>query len=223
MTPTLGRILFASLFAILGGLLFWAFTVALLEGPPERLAVIAADAIPLSGVSNPVTSVLLNFRAYDTLLEMAVLLAALLGIWAAGPASPGFERAGIVFASLTDWLVPLLILAAGYLLWVGGHAPGGAFQAGALLAAAGVVLRLSGQADAGLPRGVWLRALAVAGLAAFVLVGLGLLVIGQGFLTYPLAHAKWLILSIETAATLAIGATLAAAYVGGRVGDEGSA
>ncbi|HBH35695.1 MAG TPA: hypothetical protein DDW45_04780, partial [Gammaproteobacteria bacterium] len=35
----------------------------------------------MSGVQNPVTAVLLNFRGYDTLLEMAVLLAALLGVW----------------------------------------------------------------------------------------------------------------------------------------------
>ena len=32
-----------------------------------------------SGVTNPVTAVLLNFRGYDTLLEIAVLLLALLG------------------------------------------------------------------------------------------------------------------------------------------------
>jgi hypothetical protein len=41
------------------------------------------------------------------------------------------------------------------------------------------------------------------------------MVVGDGFLTYPAGHAKWLILMIETAATLAIGATLAAAYLAG--------
>jgi len=39
---------------------------------------------------------------------------------------------------------------------------------------------------------------------------------GAGFLTYPPKLAKWLILLIESAATLAIGVALAAAYVGGR-------
>ena len=33
-------------------------------------------------MSNPVTAVLLSFRGYDTLLELAALLAALLGILA---------------------------------------------------------------------------------------------------------------------------------------------
>lgn len=205
--------------ALAAGVLWWVFALALLEGPGERLAPLAAEALPHSGVGNPVTAVLLNFRAYDTLLELAVLLAALLGIWASGPPDRGFARAEIVLAGLVDWLVPLLILAAGYLLWVGGQAPGGAFQAGAMLAAAGVVLRLAGAPRAGLPRGGWQRVLVVAGVAAFLAVGLALMAIGHGFLTYPPGHAKWLILTIETAATLAIGATLAAAYVGGSPPD----
>ena len=40
-----------------------------------------------SGVRNPVTAVLLNFRGYDTLLEMGVLLVALLGVWSLGTAA----------------------------------------------------------------------------------------------------------------------------------------
>ena len=46
--------------------------------------------------------------------------------------------------TLTRLLVPVLILVAAYLLWVGAHAPGGAFQAGSVLGAAGVLLLLSG-------------------------------------------------------------------------------
>ena len=108
--------------------------------------------LPNSGVTNPVTAVLLNFRAYDTLLELAVLLAAALGILAMGPARPPYRTAGPLLKGLIRWLVPLLILTAGYLLWAGAHAPGGAFQAGALLAAAAVMLRLGGHPGAGLPR-----------------------------------------------------------------------
>lgn len=200
-----------------GAVLGWAFLDAVTgDQAGERLAVIALEKVPESGVSNPVTSVLLNFRAYDTLMELAVLLAALLGIWSLGPAAPGFQRAGEVLRGMVAWFVPLLILSAGYLLWAGGHAPGGAFQGGALLGAAGVMLALAGHATAGLPRGRPLRVLAVLGVLVFTLVGLGLLLVGEGFLTYPRGHAKWLILTIESAATLAIGATLAASYLGGR-------
>jgi hypothetical protein len=54
------------------------------------------------------------------------------------------------------------------------------------------------------------------GVLVFTGCGLVLMALGHGFLTFPLSAAKWLILSIETAATLSIGATLAAAYLGGR-------
>jgi multisubunit Na+/H+ antiporter MnhB subunit len=162
-----------------------------------------------------VTGVLLNFRAYDTLLELAVLLTALLGILALGPARAGYLRAGPVLAGLTRWLLPPMILVSGYLLWVGAHAPGGAFQAGALLAASGVLLRLAGFTKAGLPSRLALRAMSVAGVALFVGIGLTLMLVHGVFLAYPVAWAGSLILVIETAATLGIGVTLVLALLGG--------
>jgi multisubunit Na+/H+ antiporter MnhB subunit len=201
--------------ALIGVCLAWVFWGAVADHAWSRLADLALERVPQSGVSNPVTSVLLNFRAYDTLLELAVLLAAILGIWSTGPAVPGFLRSGQVLRSLTATLVPLLVLTAGYMLWVGAHAPGGAFQAGALLGAASVILRLSGEANAGLPPLPWLRVGIVLGVLVFTLTALVLMAVGTGFLTFPIAAAKWLILLIETAATVAIGATLAAAYLSG--------
>jgi multisubunit Na+/H+ antiporter MnhB subunit len=212
--------LILALLALIGATLAWAFWDALTGYAGTRLAELALDRVPESGVSNPVTAVLLNFRSYDTLLELAVLLAAILGIWSTGAEVRGFLPAGPVLRALTAALVPLLILVAGYLLWVGGHAPGGAFQAGALLGAAGVVLRLSGEPSAGLPPLPWLRAGIGLGVLVFTLTGVALMGLGQGFLTYPAFSAKWLILLIETAATLSIGATLAAAYLAGEPAAE---
>jgi multisubunit Na+/H+ antiporter MnhB subunit len=194
----------------------WAFTASLAEADPERLAGQVSGRLSETGVSNPVTAVLLNFRAYDTLLELAVFLAALLGILALGPERAGYAPAGPVLAGLVRWLVPVLILTAGYLLWVGAHAPGGAFQAGAVLAAAGVIMRLAGDRTGGLLRGASLSVLSVAGVAVFLAVGLALLVAGRPFLGFPPAWAGVLILLIEAAATLTIGATLVLAYIGGR-------
>ncbi|WP_296809400.1 MnhB domain-containing protein [Thiocapsa sp.] len=199
-----------------GGLLGWSFFLAVTGEAGERLAAVALAHVPDSGVSNPVTSVLLNFRAYDTLLELAVLLAALLGIWSLGTAGSGFQPAASVLDGMVAGFVPLLILSAGYMLWVGAYAPGGAFQAGALLGAAGVMLALAGHRNAGLPSEGRLRLLVALGVFVFAMTGLLLMVVGDGFLTYPRGLAKWLILIIETAATLSIGATLAAAYLGGR-------
>jgi len=212
---TLRHLFLLGTLAVIGAALAWVFWDAVAVQAPGRLADLALDRVPESGVSNPVTAVLLNFRAYDTLLELAVLMAAILGIWSTGPDVPGFLPAGEVLEKLTAAIVPLLILSAGYLLWVGGHAPGGAFQAGALLGAAGVILRLSGRPDAGLPLLTWLRLTIVLGVLAFVAAALVLMAAGYGFLTFPLAVAKWVILAIESAATLAIGATLAAAYLAG--------
>ena len=200
----------------LGLVVTWAFVDALSVADPERLAGQVMARIVESGVSNPVTAVLLNFRGYDTLLELAVLLAALLGILALGPERGGYAPAGPVLAGLAGWLIPGLILTGGYLLWVGAHAPGGAFQAGAILAAAAVIRRLAGDRAAGLPQGLALRALSLAGVAVFLGVGLALLVAGRPFLGFPPTWAGTLILAIESAATLAIGATLALAFVGGR-------
>ena len=182
---------------------------------PERLANEVLVNLQLIGASNPVTAVLLNFRAYDTLLELAVLLLAVLGVLALGPARPGYAASGPVLLGLTRWLVPLLILVSAYLLWVGAHAPGGAFQAGALLAAAGVLLRLAGYPTGGLPQGIVLRSLSVVGVTVFLAVGLTLMLAGRPFLGYPVAWAGGLILAIETAATLGIAVTLIISFLCG--------
>jgi multisubunit Na+/H+ antiporter MnhB subunit len=193
----------------------WALLHAHSVADSTRLADEVAAQLEHSGVSNPVTAVLLNFRAYDTLLELAVLLAAVLGIKAVAPARPAYRQAGPLFGALVNWLVPLLILTGGYLLWVGAHAPGGAFQAGALLAAAAVLLRLGGNPSAGLPGPDGQRILLVAGIGAFIAVGLLATLAGLAFLQYPQGWGGVLILLIESAATLAIATTLALAYIGG--------
>ncbi len=202
--------------AAVAGALGWALLHAFSSAPDDTLPMAIAANLEASGVGNPVTAVLLNFRAYDTLLELAVLLTAVLGIFALGPAPAGYKPAGPVFAGLTRWLVPLLILTAGYLLWTGANAPGGAFQAGATLAAAGVVLRLAGREHFGLPAAGTLRVVIASGAGVFLTVGLVLLVAGRPFLGYPPAWAGALILLIESAAMLAIAATLVLAFVGGR-------
>jgi multisubunit Na+/H+ antiporter MnhB subunit len=202
--------------AALAGAYVWALLHAFSNPPPDMLPRAISANLATSGVSNPVTAVLLNFRAYDTLLELAVLLTAVLGIFALGQATPGYRPAGLVFDGLVRWLVPVLILTAGYLLWVGAHAPGGAFQAGAMLAAAGVVLRLGGRTRIGLPEGFMLRIVMSVGVGMFLLIGLTLLILGRPFLGYPPAWAGTLILMIESAAMLSIATTLVLAFLGGQ-------
>lgn len=193
----------------------WTVWQGIGQGVSGRLAAHVLANLEASGVGNPVTAVLLNFRSYDTLLELAVLLSALLGVLSLGGARHPYRPAGPVLASLVSWLVPLLVLAAGYQLWVGAEEPGGAFQAGALLAAAGVILNLAGWPGAALPGGLVLRTLAVSGIGVFLLEGVVTWGFGSGFLAYPDRWAGLLILLIESFATLAIAATLVLVYLGG--------
>jgi len=196
---------------------------AILSLPPQAtgLSTQVAANLETSGVSNPVTAVLLNFRGYDTLLEVVVLLLALLGAWSLGGTAVHHEvEAGPVLDTLSRVLAPVLILVAAYLLWVGSHAPGGAFQAGAVLGAAGVLLLLVGwRLQVGL-MGLPLRLLLVAGPSAFIVLAVLMLVIDGHFLGYPPEHARTLILLLESTAMFSIGATLAALFLGVRPQDE---
>lgn len=197
------------------------YTVLSMPEPVEGLPEMLVDNMEVAGVSNPVTAVLLNFRGYDTLLEMGVLLVALLGVWSLG-GIPDYRESspGLVLDIMSRQLVPVLILVAGYLLWIGADAPGGAFQAGSLLGAAGVLLLLCGWRIGNRCSGLPLRILLILGLGMFVMAGTGLLLIGGGFLQYPPPVANKLILMIEAAATLSIGATLAAMFLGSRPGGS---
>ncbi len=209
------RLLLAVLLSVLAvGL---GYAVLSLPSQAPGLSDYVAENLETSGVSNPVTAVLLNFRGYDTLLELGVLLLALLGVWSLGAVPKRHESSpGPVLDMLSRLLVPLLILVAGYLLWVGAHAPGGAFQAGSLLAAAGVLLLLTGWRLGTGFSGLLLRITLVAGLGVFVVVGVVLILAGGRLLEYPLSFAGALILLIEAAATVSIGVTLAALFLGGR-------
>lgn len=179
-----------------------------------RLPALISQHLDETGVSHPVTAVLLNYRAWDTLLELAVLLLALLGARQLGPRPLDLAEPWPLLRAWARVLVPLLVLAAGYILWRGASAPGGAFQAGALLASGVVLLRLSGL----LPRLRWsfmpLRLLVLGGLLVFIGVALATAWLGEGWLTYPGGVAKLIILLIETVATLSIAASLSLLVVG---------
>ena len=196
----------------LGTLVGWV-VLTLPESTGLREAV--AAQMDRSGVTHPVTAVLLNFRGYDTLLEVAVLLLALIGTWSLrlAPAERSPDRPGLVLRELVRLLVPLLVVIAGYLLWLGAHAPGGAFQAGALLAAAGVLLMLAEVRPLGRLSPAVLLLLAALGVAVFLAVALLVMVQGR-LLEYPVAWAGGLILAIESAATVSIGLALAYLFLG---------
>ncbi len=192
-------------------------TILSLPAESPGLADEVTAALGQTGVTSPVTAVLLDFRGYDTLLEMAVLLLALVGVWSLVADSPHLDpRPGLMLDRLTRLYLPLMLVVAGYLLWAGGTAPGGAFQSGAVLGAAGVVLTLGGWRLASPLAGWPLRLILITGLVIFIAVGLLPIGLGSVWLDYPRDWAGALILLIETAASLSIGATLAALFLGGQ-------
>ncbi len=204
-------------FAGLGALALWAT-------PPHGTGLRDAVAARMvdSGVEHPVTAVLLNFRAYDTLLEVVVLFGAVLTVWAVDravaprQALPGVVLGGPIADAYLRIALPALVLLAAYLVWVGAYAPGGAFQGGAVLAAAGVLAALArgGRWPGGAAMRPMLRGTLVLGLAVFTGVGLWAAFAGGGVLQYPPDQAKTLILLIETTVTLSIAATLTALFLG---------
>lgn len=188
--------------------------------PPKSAGLVSLVATQLgeSGVDHPVTAVLLNFRGYDTFLEMAVLLLAVLAIWSLDQAHHPFKYRHIpeVLLTLQRLLLPLLILVSGFILYQGKHGPGGAFQAGALLAAGIILAALCGQTLAPGLRGWLLRFALTCGFLTFWLVVAATLLLSGMPLAYPGGLAGSLILLIEITATLSIATLLAAAVAGGQ-------
>lgn len=198
-------------------LAFAAFTAAAmlqLAPPTIDLRGPVAEHLDQSGVSHPVTAVLLNYRGYDTLLEIAVLLLALLAILAISgrqdstPARP----AHAALQAMARVAAPPAIMLAAYLLWAGAFRPGGAFQAGAVLAAAAVMLHLVGLLRGwGLP-GLRLRLGLAAGFSVFLAVA-SVLAMGGTLLAYPPEFAGELILLIEAGLTISLGLILAGLFL----------
>ena len=180
------------------------------------LAPLAVEAMPRLEVGNPVTAVLIGFRGWDTLLEKVVLGLALAGIWALGADSrwggrPGFLQVRSMndpLGLLARVLPPLGIILAVYLLWTGADHPGGAFQAGTILATMGILMVLAGLADYPAVSRRAVRLAAVAGTLVFVLTGIAGFSLPGGFLSFPEGFAKPVIVLVEVGLVFSIGATL---------------
>ncbi len=206
--------------AAVAALLAWALWP--LATPAPGLQQIASAALPDSGVANPVTAVVLNFRGYDTLLEVGVLLLTLTGVWSLGPVEESGRATPVdpLLPGTVRLLVPMMLLVAGFLLWQGSHAAGGGFQAGAVLAAALVLSLLADMGIAWLDQRRLLRGLLALGLVSFLAVAVAMLGIGGGLLTMPPTWAGALIFTLETATAASVGFTLAALFIGGRPWPE---
>jgi len=199
-----------------------AAIVLLLPDPAPTLAPEAAASIAATGLGNPVTAVLMAYRAIDTLLEIVVLLLALVGIWSLAPDRDWGGRPGrrvstdpaSVLTFVAQLLVPVGILVGIHIFWVGSVAPGGEFQGATILAAMWILASMAGLVDAPAVTRRWLRLLLIVGPAVFLAIGLAGFALAGAFLAYPESHAKLLIVIIEIPVTLSIAAMLALLVAG---------
>lgn len=191
----------------------WSF-----DWPGPGLADEVEVQAGVMGLEQRVTAVLLVFRGYDTWLELAVLLTAVLATLGVRPAAEVAARRGetepdLLLATFGRLLLPVAVVLTGFLVWQGTKNPGGAFQAGAVLAAALVLGYLAGLQVFSHLRGFAIRALTVLAVALPGLLTLPGLLRGEPLLAYPEAELSQPLLLIEVALAVSLAFTLAALLI----------
>lgn len=199
--------------------------VVRLQQAPGGLTRLVAENLGAAGVQQPVTAVLMAFRAYDTLLETCVLLlagAGLLAVRRTRHVSQGADAPldDPVLGWLVRLLVPVMVLTGGHLLFLGTRGAGGGFQAGALLGAAAILLLLGGHASVAALHGTRLRAALMVGPAVFLAVGVSAMASDGRLLELRPPTAPALILVVEAALAAATAITLAVLFAGARPGRD---
>lgn len=167
-------------------------------------------SLPSAGVRYPVTAVVLDLRGYDTLLEMAVLVVAVLAARSqASPIAARDDESGRpLLGVLVRLLAPGIVLIAGYLLWRGADAPGGAFQAAAVLAGGGILGVFAGAMRPPDPASRSVRGILALGPGVFLVIAAIPLLAGAHLLEYPSGWGGTLIFAIELALTFSIALVL---------------
>jgi len=185
----------------------------------QVLAPKVFENLEASGVKNPVTAVLLNFRGYDTFLEIFVLYAALLGAWSIEnvsncEAKEKEQPENFILVTLIKLLSPFIVLVASYILWVGSFNPGGAFQAGAILAGLAVFMALTGWHFVDKIPLLLLRTLVIVGPLYFAAILVTSILLTGNLLQYSIDLAGVTIFSVEAFSTISIFMVLFLLYLG---------
>jgi multicomponent K+:H+ antiporter subunit A len=147
------------------------------------------NSVPRGGGANVVNVILVDFRGFDTLGEIAVLAIAAVGVAALATGSraarPG--NTPLLLAVAARWVLPLALLLSIFLLVRGHNAPGGGFVAGLVTAVALLIQFMAGHGPRLRLRNSYLRA-AATGLLIAGTTGVGAWFFGKPFLTS--AHAE---------------------------------
>ena len=100
-----------------------------------------------TGAANIVTSVVLNYRGFDTLGEVTILFLAAMGLGAVLATlqkkdKRQIEQASLILKTGCRFLFPLILLFGAYIFFHGHLTPGGGFQGGAIIASAFLLVYL---------------------------------------------------------------------------------
>ncbi|PVV18469.1 MAG: sodium:proton antiporter [gamma proteobacterium symbiont of Ctena orbiculata] len=171
-----------------GGLGFMLLGIAsgLDFGAPPMLvgSEIQAQAAQQTGAANIVTSVVLGYRAIDTLGELSILFAAAVSaglVLGRRHTTAGTQtKGGFILATGGSLLFPLMMTIGFYIIFHGHLTPGGGFQGGVILAAA-FFLPLLARPGARLHHKTLSLIEGFAG-ASFILIGLLAMLEGKAFL-----------------------------------------
>jgi len=145
--------------------------------------------IKQTGAANIVTSVVVNYRGFDTLGEVTVLFLASIGLAAIlyrkkERKSKKGRKSSLILYTGCRFLFPLVILFGAYIFIHGHLTPGGGFQGGAIIASGFLLTMLGCWGWEGINRNRFKIMESLSGLA-FVVVGmLGLLYGGYFLFNY---------------------------------------
>ncbi len=157
-----------------------------------------------TSVPNMVTSVLADYRGFDTMFETAVVLTAglavliILRLGGFRSAGPVREKAAAIGTSYNDsiirfttrQIVPFMQLFALYVIAHGHHSPGRGFQGGVILGASFVLLAISFDLKMSMNRISEKTSLLLANSGLLIYSGIGFICIllGANFLDYSILH-----------------------------------
>ena len=167
---------------VLGETPFGANHIATSDKPGRHYIV---NGVEETGAANTVTSVVVSYRGFDTLGEVAVLFIAAIGLGAVlytqkSKLDEHLESASHILRTGCRFLFPLILLFGAYLFVHGHLTPGGGFQGGVVIAS-GFLLTYLGCAEMRV-RKAGLNAVESLAGTVFVIAGLVGLALGGDFL-----------------------------------------
>ena len=185
----------------LSGLLVLTILNILLQNMPSKIQTAGNALLKLNateGVANAVTTVVVFFRGFDTLGEIAVLFIASLGIGLMLHSNSKCNikaESNFMLQTASRLLFPIIMLFGTYVMIYGHLSPGGGFQGGVIIAS-GVLLLLISHKTFEVPHSVIVALETFAGVS-YVLIGLiGLLVLDTflgNFLPHDIAQMGMLL------------------------------